>query len=283
VRTAGILFSMHYSFIFSDISSEKKELLIAFLADDGFEGFEETATELKAVIKKEDFNETGFLEIISSLQVQFEQSEIQPLNWNAEWESNFSPVTVTDKCGAAWVHIRAGFHPAFEKAQHEIIITPKMSFGTGHHATTYLVTAMMNEIDFVNKAVIDFGTGTGVLAILADKMGAAKIDAIDNDDWSIENANENIVTNGCSNISLRKAENLNESPVADVIIANINLNIILANLTAIHEHGKPGTVVLLSGILETDKVQICEALTRHQFEIKELETKEKWMAIKANI
>src|SRR5690606_33392004 len=134
--------------------------------------------------------------------------------------------------GKPFVHIRAGFHPPNQEAAHELVITPKMSFGTGHHPTTWLVVQAMAEFDFNNKTVIDFGTGTGVLAILAAKMGAKQVVAIDHDDWCIENARENFEANNTTDIILEKADQLSGKP-ADIILANINLNVIRENLNTL--------------------------------------------------
>ncbi len=133
-------------------------------------------------------------DLTSSLQLSFSKTIIEETNWNQVWESNFDPVIVDD-----FVAVRAHFHEPIKNVQHEIVITPKMSFGTGHHATTYMMMQQMRELDFAGKNVFDFGTGTGVLAILAEKLGAQKVIAIDNDDWSIENADENVKRNNCTN------------------------------------------------------------------------------------
>ena len=166
------------------------EILVALLADIGFEGFEETDDMVKAFIREEELNTTALNEIVGNLQLQYTLLSIEQQNWNAQWESSFEPVIVED-----FAAVRAAFHKPVSGVKYEIIITPKMSFGTGHHATTYLMMQQMSYIDFAGKKVFDFGTGTGVLAILAEKLGATKIDAIDIDEWSVENTNENILAN----------------------------------------------------------------------------------------
>jgi ribosomal protein L11 methyltransferase len=152
-----------------------------------------------------------------------------------------------------FVGIRATFHPPLEKIQHEIIITPKMSFGTGHHATTFMMIQQMKEIDFKGKTVLDFGTGTGVLAILAAKLGAANVYAIDYDEWSITNTIENIQQNGSSNIRVAQLATLPAGEKFDIILANINLNVILDNLKSIVLSSISNTYVLLSGFLLQDE------------------------------
>src|SRR5689334_11761207 len=172
---------------FTGINAEQSEILIAELSDAGYEGFEEGLNELKAYIPNENWNEAELIEVAERVGASWSKELIEETNWNQVWESNFQPVTVDE-----FVSIRAHFHEPVKGVKHEIIITPKMSFGTGHHATTSMMVRMMSQIDFHQKKVLDFGTGTGILAILAEKLGASEVVAIDNDDWSIENARENI-------------------------------------------------------------------------------------------
>src|SRR5882757_8665315 len=199
-----------------------KDELIAQLSIRGFEGFEEERNALKAFIRRQDLDETELRSFCNEQGLRFTQSEIENKNWNAEWEANFQPVVIDDFCA-----VRAGFHPAVPGIQYDIIITPKMSFGTGHHATTWMMVKAMAGIDFNHRPVFDFGTGTGVLAILAEKLGAKEIVAIDNDDNSIENAAENLAANGCRRCHLFKSADLNGIGHFDIILANINRNTIL--------------------------------------------------------
>jgi ribosomal protein L11 methyltransferase len=150
-------------------SQDQIDWLVAELAAAGYEGFEEQDHVLKAYIPEQYWNEEVLLEIAHRVGTTYKHEMIPETNWNAVWESNFEPVTVEKFAG-----IRAEFHPAFEGIKHEIVITPKMSFGTGHHATTWQMILQMQDINFKEKAVLDFGTGTGVLAILAEKLGAAR-------------------------------------------------------------------------------------------------------------
>ena len=204
----------------------QNDVLIALLADIGYSGFEEEDNNLKAFIDEDAFSRDALDSVLQIVPVAFSTSVIEEENWNAQWESGFQPVTIfypgTDR---PFVHLRAGFHQKDVSAEYDIEVTPKMSFGTGHHATTYLVIEQMSQLDFNNKQVIDFGTGTGVLAILAEKLTAASVIAIDNDDWSIENAGENIAKNHCNRISLVKADTIPAGQQAGIILANINLNI----------------------------------------------------------
>ena len=258
--------------------NEKNELLVALLSNTGFESFEETDTTLKAFIKEDEFDQVDLDEIITPLNLNYTSSVIPQQNWNAQWESSFEPIIVGD-----FVSIRAAFHQPVTNVQHEIIITPKMSFGTGHHATTYMMIEQMEGLDFTNKTVVDFGTGTAVLAILAEKMGATSVDAIDNDDWSIENSVENAGANNCSSINLIKAETIEPGNNYDIILANINLNVILANLAAIKAVSKNGTIILLSGFIKADEPVMLNALTTSG--ILQLKTIQKgeWISILAKI
>lgn len=245
----------HYQCISIAVTDEAvKDLLVAELADAGYEGFEESAETLKAYIPGIAFKQNMLDEILRKYDLTYSKSIIEKQNWNALWESNFEPVQVED-----FVGVRAGFHPPFEKVQHEIVITPKMSFGTGHHATTYMMMMLMKEIVFDQKTVFDFGTGTGILAILADKLGAGSVLAADNDDWCIENATENISINHSQNIVIQKVDTAEVNKKFDIIIANINKNIILDNLGFLAAGTRDGGDILLSGLLQDDEADILEA------------------------
>lgn len=270
----------YYQFLFEALQGDKKDILIALLSDMGFTGFEEDDNVLKAFIKKTDLDQDHFDAIIATTAVKYSLSTIKEINWNEKWETSFEPVSILHPDSAVpFVHVRAAFHQADPNAQFDIVITPKMSFGTGHHATTYLMAEQMSKIDFKNKRVIDFGTGTAVLAILAEKLGAAKILAIDNDDWSINNALENIAANNCTGISLVMAETIVAAEKAAIILANINLNIIVANLIAIKAAAEPGATILFSGIMQHDEPVIIAALMAESIQIEEILYKNGWLAI----
>ena len=258
--------------------NEKNELLVALLSNAGFESFEELDTSLKAFIKETEFNQAELDEIITPLNLNYTSSVIPQQNWNARWEASFEPIVVGD-----FVGIRAAFHQPVPNVKHEIIITPKMSFGTGHHATTYMMIEQMKELDFTNKTVVDFGTGTAVLAILAEKMGANSIDAIDYDEWSIENSIENAAANNCTNINLVKAETIALDKVYDIVLANINLNVILNNLANIKAVSKKGSIILLSGFIKPDETAMLNALVT--IGISKLKTTQRgeWISILAQV
>lgn len=247
-----------------------KETLIAQLASIGYEAFEEMPETLKAFIPSTHFDKAELLMVLGSLP--FQELEIEKQNWNELWESNFEPVQVED-----FVGIRASFHDAIKGVVHEIVITPKMSFGTGHHATTYLVMLAMRNLLWEGKTVFDFGTGTGILAILAEKLGANQIWAIDNDDWCIENATENIAINQCQFIQVEKADTAEAEKRFDIILANINKHIILENIPFLDRAIQKAGTILLSGLLvedEADILKACESVGwKHQF----TNTRNGWM------
>jgi ribosomal protein L11 methyltransferase len=262
-----------------DVADEAiKDMMIAELADLGFDGFEETETGLLSYIALAGFDgelTSGLEELVNRYGLTYTSNAIDKQNWNALWESNFEPVLVDD-----FVGVRANFHDSFNGGvEHDIIITPKMSFGTGHHGTTYSVMQLMRGIDFANKSVFDFGTGTGLLAILAHKLGAVDILAVDNDDWCIENASENIVVNNTQSIEIDKVNNANLNKKFNIIIANINKNIILDNLRFLAEATLPGGVVLLSGLLVEDEPEIQAACAVLGWKHQETRTKNNWIAL----
>jgi ribosomal protein L11 methyltransferase len=277
---------MYYlQYEFETNKPNQKDALIALLSNIGFDGFEEVGDEhLKAFIVESNFDQAAFEEVIQQFEtVTYNCSSIEHINWNKQWEESFDPIIVqsNNSNDESFVAIRANFHQAISNVQHQLIITPKMSFGTGHHATTHMVIQLMEEIDFTNKSVIDFGTGTGVLAILAEKMGAKQILAIDNDEWSITNTVENIEQNDCSLIEVSLMEAMPSTNQFDVIIANINLNVIKDNIQAIKLASFQNSFILLSGFLLQDEAAI--KLILHQNGIQHLQTIQKgdWIAIKA--
>ena len=270
----------YYQFLFESLPQYKRDILIALLAHANFSGFEEEENILKACISSLDFNNISFNKIIKITDAKYSKSVIKEINWNAKWESDFKSVLVLHPVTQQpFATVRASFHDADNSSIYDIIVTPKMSFGTGHHATTYLMMERMSMQSFQNKTVMDFGTGTGVLAILAEKMGASKVDAIDNDDWSINNAKENMEANDCHQIKLHKADTIPSRKKADIILANINLNVILANLDEVLNACEAETILLFSGILIQDKEIILKALKEKNILVINCFEKNNWLAI----
>ena len=260
---------------FQKISLEQSDLLIAQLSEIGFNGFEEEENNLKAFVPVYDFAEAAVKEIAASHHLSFYKSTIEETNWNAVWESNFQPVIVDN-----FVGIRADFHEPIKGVEHEIVITPKMSFGTGHHATTFMMIQQMREIDFTGKSVFDFGTGTGILAILAEKLGADKVFAVDYDEWSIENAKENLAKNNCSKFVLKKADNAVGEGQYDILLANINKNVILENFYTLVKNMTPTGLILLSGLLIEDEADIIQVSTLFSLKIVKIISKNNWISLR---
>ncbi|MDX1953898.1 MAG: 50S ribosomal protein L11 methyltransferase [Chitinophagaceae bacterium] len=234
---------------FKGLSPEKVDILIATLSEAGWEGFEETEDRFSAYIPEEKFQEEELKEMAGT--DPYTITTVPYINWNQRWESSFEPVLVDDFCA-----VRAGFHAPVENVRYEIVITPKQSFGTGHHATTWLMMKRMEQIDFTGKKVFDFGTGTGVLAILAEKAGAMEVLGIDNDTWSMENAAENGEANNCYQIRWELADRVPAEGKFDIILANINKNVITGHFKSLADRLTSGGTLLLSGLLTTDEEDI---------------------------
>ncbi len=232
-------------------NNAKQELLIAVLSSAGFEGFEEADGSLRAFIASENFSEETMGGLAREFEFSWHSSVIPDQNWNELWESNFQPVQIE-----SFVAIRAEFHQPVDGVLHEIVITPKMSFGTGHHATTHMMILQMQQLNFRDKEVFDFGTGTGVLAILAEKLGASNVFAVDNDEWSIANAAENIQRNNCTAIKLLLAARPPGEKKFDIILANINKNIILDHLAILAGLLEKNGLLVLSGLLKADEADL---------------------------
>jgi ribosomal protein L11 methyltransferase len=254
-------------------SLEESETLMAELSENNFYAFEQIENDLIAYIREDDFNEMNLKTLLPQNTI-YKYSIIEDKNWNKEWESQLQPVTINNFAG-----IRASFHKPIEKVEHEIIITPKMSFGTGHHATTFLMIELMQKINFKNKKVLDFGTGTGILAILAEKLGAASVLAIDYDEWSINNASENIEANNCKRIITEERNNIMGISCVDTILANINFNVLEENAKNLSTLLKTGSVLIISGILSNDENNIVSVFVKNEFVKKQLSQKEEWIAL----
>jgi len=227
------------------------EILIAELGEKEFESFIETDKGFSAYIQKEFYTENILEDIYLMTSPEFKISysieEIEPINWNEEWEKNFEPIDVDGKC-----HVRAPFHPK-TRAEFDIIIEPKMSFGTGHHETTHMMIQHLLETDVTNLKTLDMGCGTAILAILAEMKGAKPIDAIDIDNWCYLNSKENAERNNCSEISVLEGEaSLLKGKKYDLIIANINRNILLNDMQQYVDCLNKNGILLLSGFYNED-------------------------------
>ncbi|MBZ4187960.1 50S ribosomal protein L11 methyltransferase [Niabella beijingensis] len=263
--------------IFKQVDEATAEKIIACLAEQA-DGFEEGNEELKAFFSGAGISTAALDDVARQLHVAYEAEELEAENWNALWESNFEPVVVDD-----FVAVRASFHPHFENVAHEILINPKMSFGTGHHATTWLMMQQMRSIGFAGARVFDFGTGTGILAILAEKLGAAEVIATDIDEWSIVNAQENTALNGCSGIGLIQSGTALQGGGFNVILANINKNVLLETIPQLREQLVAGGVLLLSGLLEEDAPEIVECAVDCGLGFDGKYLRNNWLCIKFHV
>lgn len=261
--------------LFEGLQVAQRELLVALLSANGFEGFEENGDQLLAFIPAKDFNEEELKAIANQVNVEVQIDVIPETNWNQLWESGFNPVVIGD-----FVAIRAAFHEQVKGVEHEIIITPKMSFGTGHHATTAMVMELMRKGNFENKEVLDFGTGTGILAILAEKLGAKKITAIDNDENSMKNAQENLLANDCKKIKLVHASSAEGKNKYDIILANIIRSVILDNLAFFIEQLASSGSIILSGLLADDEQELLKAASVHGLRAGEKLQNGDWICVK---
>lgn len=254
------------------------DILIAELSEIGFESFSLNDKGFEAYIQEDVDNETTIKELhYSDFKYSYDRIVIPKTNWNEEWEKNFSPVFVNDL-----VCIRAHFHDKPSHVEQDIIITPKMSFGTGHHDTTWLICKTMFDLNFKNKDVLDMGCGTGVLAILAKKLGASKVLGIDIDDWSIENSTENADINHCNDIVFQKgdASILPSSPSFDVIIANINKNVLKNDLGSYFKCLKNNCYLLLSGFFAADVDELSQLAHSIGYNHEQTFDKNGWAVIK---
>lgn len=252
--------------------SLERDKISAALAQLQISGFEENENELLAWFKEKDFNEENLKIILDENHIAYQKKFIQGKNWNAEWEANFQPVIIENK-----IAVRANFHAPIEGMQHEIVITPKMSFGTGHHATTYLMIAEMCTLNFSGKKVFDFGAGTGILSILAEKLGASKVFSIDNDPLSTENFKENIEANFCKNIFYKEKDMPPDNEKFDIILANINKHILQEFLPVLSKMLYPKGQLLISGILTTDVDDMIQEAAKSGLKHRLTNVKDSWV------
>ncbi len=255
------------------------DIISANLSDQGFESFVETENGLEAFVPENCYNKTEIDSLLESLNqtMPFSWSHelIQEKNWNEEWEKNYEPVLVAGRC-----HIRAPFHPRMMDVDFEIEIEPKMSFGTAHHETTRMMIELMLEHDFHNQKVLDMGCGTGVLAILASKMGASEVLAIDNDEWAFNNAIENVVKNDAKNVKVLLGDDrLLDNELFDIVIANINRNILLQQFDAYAKSLKKSGCIFLSGFYEADIPHLLQKASSWKFDLIKKIRINSWVAI----
>ena len=253
------------------------EILMAELIEIGFDSFTEEHEGILAYIQKNLFDEKQLQEISmfsnEAVEIFYTYREMPNINWNEEWEKNFEPINVENQ-----VSIRAEFHEN-QNLPHEIIIQPKMSFGTGHHATTYLMIQQMLDMDFENKTVLDMGCGTSVLAIFAKQKGAGKTVAIDIDEWSVENSKENAARNNVElEIFQGTADNLGAENF-NIILANINRNILISDIPTYVSVLNNGGQLVLSGLCFFDVDDILEVCNEQKLTLKRKLQREEWVSL----
>jgi ribosomal protein L11 methyltransferase len=273
----------YYELLFTTITTEdyQQDLLINALGEIGFDTFEELDLGFKAYIPVDNFNQSVLDETLSVYRDMFtftyEITLIPQKNWNEEWESNFEPITIGDK-----IFVRATFHEPRPGVEYEIVIDPKMAFGTGHHQTTSMMLELMLENDMAGKKILDMGCGTGILAIMAAKLGAANITAIDYDPVCYDSTIENAFLNNISNINaLCGSKEIIPDEQYDVILANINRNILLDQMERYSQALKPDGELYLSGFYESPDLDIIIDCGR-QYGIKYIihKTNNNWVAAK---
>ncbi len=253
------------------------EILTAELLSLGFDSFLETTDALEAYIEADIYQPWELKAMLSGFQIlDYEVETLEDRNWNEEWEKNFQPITIADQ-----VYVRASFHEPDPRYLHEIIVNPKMSFGTGHHDTTSLMISEQLKMEFQGKKVLDVGTGTGILAILASKLGAESVDATDIDSWSIANCVDNFEQNGMIKIRIHQGtiDELVFDHEFDIILANINKNILLGEIKYYAHLLQPGGTLLISGFYEDDNEDLINEAIKHDLQLIKNQTSQHWSCL----
>ncbi len=258
---------------------EYREILIAELAAIGFDSFLETETGIEGYVLQEQFSRDSFDEVIStyreSAALTVVEGVLPKVNWNEEWEKNYDPIEV-----GKLVYVRASFHSPQPGFQYEIVINPKMSFGTGHHATTFQLLSLQGNIDHQGKRVLDVGSGTGILAIMAHLLGAKEVEAFDIDSWCVDNGNENFELNGLSTqMGLGTIREVKPKGPYELILANINKNVLLDELAIYTSLLAPHGILLLSGFYSEDIDDLNQVASLNGLRLTTQSTKDNWAAL----
>lgn len=270
----------NYYCIRTDNNPELNEIIIALLSDMPFDTFEEHQDGISAYIRVTDYNEGIEAEVKrlhDQLQIKCSMQEIESQNWNELWESGFQPLQIDDFCA-----IRADFHEPMKNVHYEIVIEPNMAFGTGHHETTRLMIQQMRKIHFLNKRVFDFGCGTAVLSILASKMGAIEVIAVDNEWPAFESCLRNAEMNSTPQVKSIHGTLLDvHYGDFDVILANINRNIVVSSLQTLREKLVPGGQLIISGFLGSDEMHVKNELLQNGLVYQNTMKEGDWISIRA--
>ncbi len=258
---------------------EFREILIAELAEIGFDSFLETEDGIDAYAAESEFDRAKFDALIDSYQdaaqISLSESIMPRVNWNEEWEKNYDPIAVDDL-----VYVRASFHEPKPEFKYEIVINPKMSFGTGHHATTFQMLRHQGDLDHEGKRVLDVGSGTGILAIMAHLLGAKSVEAFDIDDWCVDNGNENFDLNGLqTRMGVGTIREVNPQGVFDIVLANINKNVLLDEMEIYARLLPNQGYLLLSGFYTEDISDLLEAAKPFGLELIKKSSKDNWAAL----
>ena len=271
---------MYYTRLQVVCDLEFTEILMAEIAEAGFDTFMETEKGFEAYVEEKNFN----ADLIDSLKEKYKwvnpllffYDQVKKQNWNEEWEKNLQPIIVDDRC-----LIRAEFHKIEKQYPYEIVITPKMSFGTGHHQTTYLMIQSQLDMDHTNKRVMDAGCGTAILSIMASKLKSKEVEAFDIDEWSVINGTENIQNNHCQNIHIHqgKIDDMKFEGKFDLILANINKNILLSEMKSYANYLDAGGQLLISGFYTHDIGDLLNEANKHQLTEVSRKDRETWAAV----
>jgi len=281
LQAANNNFFMDFIEIKVECNPDFAEIFMAEFSEIGFNSFMENDKGFDAYIEENLFREEDVLDIKNRYSLAggftFLLKKIEKKNWNEEWEKNYDPIIVSDQC-----IVKATFHNISKSYPFEILINPKMSFGTGHHATTFLMLTQQLGMPFADKLVLDAGCGTGILGIMASMAGAEKVDCCDIDEWSVENSVENFALNNCDNINIFHGKT-NSIPVGspyDIILANINKNVLLEEIATYSQLQSPEGYLLLSGFYEEDIDDIENCCFQQQYEKVGYLIKDRWACTK---
>ncbi|WP_026999743.1 50S ribosomal protein L11 methyltransferase [Eisenibacter elegans] len=272
---------MEYTAVYVTAPADFVEILMAELAELGFETFVETEQGLEAYIVSDLFDASALALLQETYTEQatwqYRYETIAQQNWNEDWEKHYEPITVGTQC-----RVRASFHAPDPSFAYELLINPKMSFGTGHHETTALMLEHQLALDHSQKSVLDAGSGTGILAIMAMKLRATWVEAYDIEEWAAENARENAQLNDCEAIQIYQGtiETLSLRGGYDILLANINRNVLLAEIPAYVRLLRPGATVLLSGFYVEDEALISEAMQAQGWKPVSIKEKNRWVAVR---
>jgi ribosomal protein L11 methyltransferase len=262
-----------------EVNAEQHDALIALLFSAGYDSFNEDEDFIEAYILEDQFDASQLEVILKDfgLSGAYTKEVLENKNWNEEWEKNFDPIIVDNTC-----YVRATFHPIQTQYPYEIIINPKMSFGTGHHATTYMMMQYILELNVDDKSVIDAGCGTGILSVLAEKKNAKSVIAFDIEDWAFENLNENCKLNECNSIKTSQgtiAQVVSKEVKVDVLLANINKNVLLDEMHIYSSHVKENGDLVLSGFYDYDETDIDAEAKKYGFVKQSHKIRNQWMSL----